>query len=326
MRSRAHWCLVLAIATAGNVCSLAPAHGDVLKMWRGHFALRPVVPPPAQSGSNTRSELGARLFRDYRLSGDGKRACVTCHDPTRAFTDGLARAAGKPGQIANLRNTPTLYNLAAAKIFNWDGSAASLEEQVVGPIQNPAELGSNFPDIIERLGRDKAMVAAFVEAFPKTQTISQDSITKALASYVRILEAPKTSFDDWLKGDETALTDQQKVGLELFVGKGGCVACHAGPRMTDEAFHDIGLPDDRTHNGEDVAGKKGVRAFKTPTLRAVSKTAPYMHNGQLQSLGDVVNHYADGIIRRPGVSGILPRQLKLSKGEKAALVAFLNML
>jgi len=300
--------------------------GDALEFWRSAFAAKPAPAMEPHSISHLRVALGEKLFQDTRLSGDGTRACISCHDPSLGFGDGLARARTTPGRSTKLRNTPTLYGLRRATVFNWDGSATSLEQQVLGPIQSRAELGANFPDILARLGQDKSMVQAFASALPRTPKISQTTITRVLADYVRTLEAPKTKFDAWVEGDDTALTTRQRLGLRLFVGKGGCVACHAGPRLTDEAFHDIGLPDNQVFNGKDVAGKRGVRAFKTPTLRAVSKTAPYMHNGSIKSLADVVDHYSDGIVPRRGVSGIMRATLAFTQNEKDALIAFLKTL
>lgn len=318
---------VLLASVTGLVLATARLQSEpLLEVWRGAFA--PDVssqdkPPPA---TQHQISLGADLFRDPRLSGDVTRACITCHNPDMAFTDGLPRAVARAGSTVTLRNTPTLYGVGSARVLNWDGSATTLEQQALGPIQKSGELAGKFPEIISRLNSDKEMVKAFEKAFPKTPRIEKETIVKALSRYVASLHAPNTKFDAWVAGDDTAFNDVQRMGLQLFVGKGGCVACHSGPRLTDEAFHDIGLPDEQVFADQDVAGKRGVRAFKTPTLRAISKTAPFMHNGSLKTLSDVVNHYTDGIVRRRGLSGVLPPRLELSAKEKAALVVFLETL
>lgn len=311
----------------GVVLLSDPVRSDaLLDVWRSAFAPHDTITGAARPAPAPKIALGEKLFRDPRLSGNGNRACISCHKPELGFTDGLVRARALPGIQIILRNTPTLYNLATAQVFNWDGSAHSVEQQALGPIQNPGELAGTFSDIVTRLEKDNVVTQAFSRAFPTKPKISQDTITKALASYVRSLRSPKTVFDAWIAGDKTALSARQRSGFQVFVGKGGCVACHAGPRFTDEGFYDIGLPDEQVFNGQDVAGKRGVRAFKTPTLRAVSKTAPYMHNGSLKTLADVVNHYTNGIVRRRGVSGVLPPKIDLSHEEKADLVRFLETL
>ena len=316
----------LALAAGALVFAGRASSAGLLEVWRSAFTRHDGVKPVDGAAVALKTALGKKLFRDPRLSGGGRRACISCHKPELGFTDGLKRARALPGSMVTLRNTPTLYSLSTAQVFNWDGSATSLEQQVRGPIQNPGELAASFDVIVSRLEKDGALAKAFARAFSQTPVISQDTISRALASYVRSLSAPQSRFDSWIRGDTTAMTETERAGFQIFVGKGGCVACHAGPRFIDGSFHDIGLPDDEFFGGQDVAGKKGVRAFKTPTLRAISKTAPYMHNGSLNTLSDVVNHYADGGVQRRGVSGVLPPQLDLSDDDKAALVTFLATL
>ncbi len=300
-----------------------PRTDDLTTFWRTVFA-RPegAETVPYRPAAKVHA-LGEALFSDPRLSGSGARSCASCHQLDRSFTDGRAQARATPGVSKALRNTPTLYNLALANALNWDGSAPTLEAQIVGPIQNRAELAGKFPEIVTRLTRDPEMVRAFKNAFPKSPTVSRKTIVAALAAYVRGLVAPRTKFDAWVAGDDTALTKIEKAGFKIFVGKGGCVACHSGWRLTDDGFHDVGLPVATHAESSDVAGQKGVRAFKTPTLRAVQFTGPYMHNGSFNSLAGVVDHYVDGIRLRKGLSASLPRDLSLSPDERKALVAFL---
>lgn len=295
-------------------------------LWREVFS-RPAETAGAPSPTvHHQQQLGATLFNDRRLSGDQTRACSSCHQPDRGFTDGRARAHARQGSHATLRNTPTLYNLANNRVFNWDGSAATLETQALGPLQSQAELAADLAMVIATLQKDAQLRAAFAKAFPDTPEVSSITLTKALASYVRSLTAPLTRFDEWVDGKADAMTAQQQLGFRLFVGKAGCVACHHGWRFTDGGFHDIGLPLPSKAGDGDLSGKIGVRAFKTPTLRAVKKTGPYMHHGTLKTLDDVIDHYAKGVVARKGLSSALPRDLTLTAQEKAALVAFLKTL
>lgn len=295
--------------------------------WRTVFARPDRAEAAPAPDIEMRRRLGAALFADKRLSGDQTRSCASCHKPRLGFSDGRARAKARAGSDKVLRNTPTLFNLQGATAFNWDGSAPSLEEQALGPLQSAAELAADMQVVVTRLKRDQKLVSWFAGAFPVTPEISRDTITRALASHVRILTAPPTRFDAWIGGDARALTSKERFGFQLFVAKAGCVACHAGWKFKDDGFHDIGLPDKQTGpKVTGIDGKLGVRAFKTPTLRAVKKTAPYMHDGSLRTLKDVVAHYASGVVQRRGLSASMPRGLTLSPAERAALVAFLKTL
>src|SRR5690606_10308751 len=161
--------------------------------------------------------------------------------------------------------------------------------------------------------------ARFAAAFPERTDVTEETVVGALAAYVRSLHTPQNRFDAWIAGDDTALRPVERAGFAIFVGKGGCVSCHGGWRLTDNGFHDIGLDDDDL-------GREGRRAFKTPSLREAAHTAPYMHDGSLATLADVVDHYAGGIVHRPTLAPTVVRDLELSVTEKAALVAFLKTL
>ena len=304
----------------------AKSRDEMLSFWRSVF-MRPGLAEIKLKIDATAelTTLGGRLFIDPRMSGSRTRACVTCHQVKRGFTDGLEKAQGLDGAPLK-RNTPTLFNLAWGKAFNLDGSAPNLEQQALGPIQNTNELGGDFKKILERLNTDPEMRKLFETAFPGAPRITKQSILTALSAYERSLIAPMTAFDSWIDGELSALTDQERAGFQLFVGKGGCVACHVGWRMTDDGFHDIGLPVTGVKVTSRMAGKRGVFSFKTPTLRSVKLTAPYMHDGSLKSLADVVDHYADNVVARRGVSELLQPKIDLSAEERSALIAFLNTL
>jgi cytochrome c peroxidase len=262
-------------------------------VWRQMFK-RPDTPPaPADNPLTPEAvALGAQLFADPRLSGAGRHSCASCHRPERAFTDGRQRARALTGAPLR-RNTPALWNLAWSKQFFWDGRAPSLEAQVRMPIEAADEMGGDWPIILQRLEADAALVGQFRVAFPREAAVSEETVVKALASYVRTLVSPPTRFDAWIDGDAGALNSGELRGFRLFTGKAGCVLCHVGWRFTDDRFHD---------------------------------TAPYMHDGSLPTLAAVLRHYTGGFIARPALAPHINRRLRLTAREKADLVAFLRTL
>jgi cytochrome c peroxidase len=247
--------------------------------------------------------LGRRLFFDKSLSLDGTVACATCHDPKLAFSDGRTVARGIGGADGT-RNSPAIVNRGYGAMFFWDGRAKSLEQQALEPILNPKELGLTEPDL-ER--RTKLKVT---------------EVTAALASFVRSIRSGDSPFDRYAAGQANALSAIEKAGLELFRGKGNCGACHIGPNFTDERFHNTGVAW-RDGALADVGAGRGD--FKTPTLREVGLTAPYMHDGSLKTLEEVVDFYSEGGRPNPDLDPqIQPRHF--SPEEKRALVAFLRSL
>ncbi|MGQ0673687.1 MAG: cytochrome-c peroxidase [Hyphomicrobium sp.] len=302
-----------------------PATRDDL--WRMIFARPPEAQPPDTLAAATDSEaaraaLGARLFHDQRLSGDGRRSCASCHDPAQGFGNGQSRGVGRDG-TPMLRNVPSLYNLAWGKAFYWDGREPSLEAQARVPILTANEMGGEFARIVEALAADPDMLDRFAAAFPATPAPSADTITVALAAFERTIVSPTTGFDVWVAGDDAALSEKEQAGFSIFVGKGGCVACHGGWRLTDDDFHDIGLRSDDPGRGAIAGGRHGLREFKTPGLRELASTAPYMHDGSLATLRDVVEHYSGGFEKRPSLAANVRRDLRLAEDEKQALIAFL---
>lgn len=294
--------------------------------WRNAFARPQAIPAPASNPiTPEKIELGRSLFNDTRLSGTGEIACATCHDAALSFSDGVARRPGHDGEPLP-RRTPSLWNLAWGLTFFWDGRAPTLEAQISGPIENPREMGGDIAKAAAQLSADPPSARRFAAAFPDDPRVTKANIRAALASFERTLVSPETRFDRWVKGDDAALEPNELAGLKLFVGKAGCVACHAGWRFTDEAFHDIGLPGDDPGRGGELKLPAANHAFKTPSLRERVWTAPYMHDGSLAALEDVVAHYVGGVIARPTVSADLKRDLNLSAQERAELVAFLATL
>jgi cytochrome c peroxidase len=257
-------------------------------------------------------ELGRRLFDDRRLSRDGSIACVSCHDPDRAFSDGRAIAVGVFGR-AGRRNAPAIVNRGYGRAFFWDGRAQSLEEQVLKPIQDPNEMDLTIDEAATRIGVDVTTMA------------------RALASYVRSILSGDSAYDRFINGDGTVLSDEQHGGMLIFRGKGNCTACHVGPNFTDERLHNTGVAwRDLSTGSEQVAGYfadegAGNGTFKTPTLREVARTAPYMHDGSMATLEDVVDFYDRGGKRNPSLDPEL-RPLGLTAPEKQELLTFLRSL
>ena len=270
------------------------------------------MPIPEQSPiTRQRIERGRALFRDRRLSRDGTVACASCHEPEGAFSDGRPVPVGafrRPGS----RNAPALINRGYGRSFFWDGRAASLEQQVLFPIQDPNEMDLTLDEASTRVG------------------LSADELSRALASYVRSILSGNSRFDRFIDGDRTALTAEEQAGLSIFRGKANCTACHVGPTFTDERFHNTGvawrdgqLLDEGRAAISQQASDRG--AFKTPTLREVARTAPYMHDGSIATLDAVVEYYDRGGNTNPSLDREI-RPLRLSAADKRALVAFLESL
>jgi len=245
--------------------------------------------------------LGRRLFFDRRLSRDGSISCSSCHDPERAFSDGRAIAEGVFGRQGR-RNAPALINRGYGRSFFWDGRAATLEEQVLKPIQDPNEMDLTLPEAASRTG------------------LPAEEISRALASYVRSILTGDSPFDRFINGDLNALSAEQQAGLQLFRGKANCVACHVGPNFTDERLHNTGVA---WRDGKFADPGAGQGNFKTPTLREIARTAPYMHDGSIATLEDVIDYYDGGGNRNPGLDPEL-RPLHLSSTEKQSILAFLR--
>jgi cytochrome c peroxidase len=305
----------------------APAGvADELATLKAAFRRPAAVPFPADNPySEKKRALGAMLFHDTRLSMDGSRSCASCHDRTKGFADGKAQGQGVPGRLLK-RHTPTLWNLAWAAPVFWDGRARSLEEQVAGPIESPDEMAQPMASVVERLAADPAMRRAFAEAFPQAPKVDAVNLAKAIATFERTFVSPATRFDRWIAGEQGALNENEIAGFRLFAGKAGCAKCHSGFAFTDHAFHDIGLPGDDRGRGAVLRLPVAEHAFKTPGLREIGRSAPYMHDGSLATLDDVLNHYQNGVVERPTLSKDLSRPLRLSAGERADLLAFLGTL
>ena len=321
------FCIVLVLAHwSGPPAAIAQQPADPLAALKGKFARPTFVPNPAANPPTAaKVALGQRLFEDKELSATGTIACSSCHDPKLAFTDGESTGRGVTGRPL-VRHTPTLWNVAWSPLLFWDGRAASLEEQVRFPVEHPDEMGATLDDAVARLSRHASYVAAFAQAFPERPQITPDTIAMALAAYERTLVSPPTRFDKWIAGDAAALTRSEVNGFVIFTGKARCSSCHAGFAFSDHGFYDIGLPSEDPGRGAIIGLAAATYAFKAPTLRELAWTAPYMHDGSLGTLDDVVRVYEMGGVARPTRAKDLPPVIRLTDQERADLVAFLETL
>jgi cytochrome c peroxidase len=293
---------------------------------KAQFRRPATVPFPASNPySDAKRVLGEMLFHDKRLSADGEFACATCHVRTKGFADGKAHGSGVPGRTL-ARHTPGLWNLAWGRQFFWDGRARSLEEQASFPIENPDEMAQSLAGLTAKLSADAAYRRAFAAAFPDAPEPTLRHAMAALATYERTLVSPRTRFDEWIEGNAHALTADEIAGFRLFGGKAGCVNCHSGWAFTDSAFYDIGLAGEDRGRGAVLRLPEAEHAFKTPGLRDVARSAPYMHDGSLATLDDVITHYERGIVRRGTLAVDLRREFALSAAERQQLIAFLKSL
>ena len=290
--------------------------------------LRPVpVPFPADNVPTAdRVELGKMLFFDPRLSGSEWISCATCHNPALSWSDGLPTMIGN-GMAQGHRSTPTILNTAYNQTQFWDGRAKTLEEQALGPIQAPGEMNQSLEGLAKRLGEIEGYRIVFDKAYPN-EGITEKTIAKAIASFERTVVSTEAPFDRWRKGDKNAISTAAQRGFKLFEGKANCTACHQGFNFADDGFHNIGLP---AHEMVDMGRfahrkvKVNKGAFKTPTLRDVEMTAPYMHNGAYNTLEEVVDHYDKGGVNMENLDPNM-KPLELNGQEKSDLVAFLKSL
>lgn len=293
----------------------------------GRLTNLPDPPTPA------RVRLGRWLFYDKRLSADGTIACATCHVPEHAFSEPTPVSTGIGGQRGT-RKAPSFVNEAWTLYpnFFWDGRAASLEEQALGPVANPIEMGNTHEAMVTTLRRVSAYAPYFREAFG-TPEITKDRVAKAIADYERTRMSGNSPWDRWRsRRDDGAVSAEVKRGHELFFGKAGCNQCHLGQNFTDSLFHNLGVgwkPNARRFADDGrygVTKKDGDRgAFKTPTLRDVPLHPPFMHDGSVKTLREVVELYNRGGLRNPHLDPKL-RPLNLIGAEIDALVKFLEAL
>jgi cytochrome c peroxidase len=322
------WLGVIVLACMAGAAALPYLRADEPKRRREPLLVPLPAEVPAPKDNPTTPQkvaLGKQLFFDPRLSGDNKTSCASCHDPKKAFGDGLPRAKGRGGQSLS-RNTPTLLNAGFYSTYLWDGRAKSMEEQALLPIQSPDEMNQD----LDEMERELSAVPGYVKQFQAVfgGKVTRDGIAKALAAFQRTLVTKPSPLDRYLRGEKDALSDQAKEGMRLFLGDAGCVRCHRGPLLSDGKFYRLGVGLHDRGRGA-VTGKTDDNdKFRTPTLRNIAQTGPYMHDGSQQTLSDVVTFYYRGV--PSPASGVPPLDvaplLGQSFSEIPALVAFLESL
>ena len=329
--------LVLAILILFSVSTASAGHLE---------PFRDVPVPQVNPQTPEKTELGKKLFFDRRLSGDGTMSCATCHIPDLAFTDGQEISLSYP-TTKNWRNTPTLINIAFFKNLFHDGRVTSLEDQALFPVMSSFEMNLNLDYLEEKL----RVVPEYADSFKKVfgGYITRERVAMAIAAFERTLVSVNTPIDRYLRGDRSALSADATKGYEIFTGKGKCIECHFGVNLSDDKFHALNIPENPEHQKDpritatrrfvakvyhydDYANlnedpgrylitkdKKDWKAFRTPTLREVAKTGPYMHNGIFASLDEVIEFFNRG----GGQGNNALNTLGLSTNEKRYLKVFL---
>lgn len=288
------------------------------------LGLKPVPVPADNPMTEATIDLGRRLYFEKALSSDRTISCASCHDPARGWSNGEPFATGVDGQVGG-RNSPTVINTAYQKFQFWDGRAGSLEEQALGPIQNPIEMNLTLDEAVKRLSESDDYRRRFREAFGTE--VTAEGIGKAIAAFERTIVSGNAPYDRLKAGETAALSEAAQRGMKLFFGKANCSACHVGPNFTDNGFHNlgVGIDDPNPDLGRQVVtGQLGDRgSFKTPTLREIARTAPYMHDGRFATLREVVAYYNQGGTDNPQLDEeVFP--LKLTDQEIDDLVRFLE--
>jgi cytochrome c peroxidase len=293
-------------------------------------------------------ELGKKLFFDRRLSGDGTMSCVTCHDPQQGYSDGLEISLNYP-TTRNWRNSPTLINVAFQKFLFHDGRALTLEEQALFPMMSAFEMNQNLDFMEEEIRSVPEYVADFIEVFGDGD-VTRERIAMAIAAFERTLISRDAPLDRFLDGDMNALSQDALKGYEIFIGKGKCSECHYGINLADDKFHSLYVQENPEHlrdpriaatrrfvakvyHFEDyrtlaedpgryliTKDRKDWKAFKTPMLREIARTAPYMHNGIFASLDEVIEFFNAG----GGKGNTVLKPLQLTNEEKRQLKVFLE--
>lgn len=307
------------------VILLNPAQSNSAErsLWENKISQSP--PAPAFNlPSKAKVQLGEKLFFDTRLSGNNTFACSTCHIPKYGWTDRKQFSSGETGELRP-RRTPSLQDVGWNKRFARDGRIDTLEGFVLGPIAHPKEMNQNLDILPDELNSTVLYPQMFEAAFGD-DTISVDVIAQSLATYIRTLQTSNSPFDRWIDGDRHAMSVAAVAGFRLFNGKAGCAECHSGWRFSDQKFHDIGLQTNDLGRGAITPeDPKMFYAFKTPSLRNVAIRSPFMHNGELETLSAVIDHYGGTYAARPSVA-LQVKSLELTVQEKVNLIEFLRSL
>ena len=341
VQSNATLRLILALLV---LCALGAGSGSVQASPSGHAPhgtvtidgvtvpdvgpLPTVVPIPSSNLNYTaKIELGKQLYFDGRLSKNNAISCAFCHNPGTGFADPRQTSIGVGGGVGG-RQSPTVYNTGLNHVQFWDGRARSLEEQAIGPIHNPVEMAETHEHVVAKLGKIKGYQQQFRAVFGTD--VNLQGIAEAIAAYERTVLSTNSAFDKYVLGAQKAMDEAAVRGLALFKGKARCILCHNGPNFTDNQFHNLGVRQVGPMK-EDLGrfavsrAEKDRGAFKTPTLRSITETAPYMHDGAFKTLEEVVEFMDQGGGSNPNLSPLV-KPLNLTAEEKSDLVAFLKAL
>ncbi|MEO8328261.1 MAG: cytochrome c peroxidase, partial [Nitrospirota bacterium] len=272
-------------------------------------------------------DLGKQLYFDGRLSQNNAISCAFCHLPSMGFADPKQVSVGVGGKQGG-RNSPTVFNTAYNPFQFWDGRVSSLEEQALGPIQNPVEMAETHDNVVTKLHKLKGYQDQFHKVFGAD--VNLQDIVEAIAAYERTIISTNSPFDKYVLGDTTAMSAAAVKGMALFKEKARCTLCHNGPNFTDNKFHNLGVPQVGPQK-EDLGRfyvtrlEKDTRAFKTPTLRSITEITPYMHDGAFKTLEEVIDFLDNGGGDDANKSSLM-KPLALTKEEKGELLAFLHAL
>lgn len=281
-----------------------------------------------------KAKLGRRLFFDPILSTDGTVSCASCHQPKHGFASPDPVAVGIGGRKGK-RNAPSILNTAFGKQFSWDGRDDSLEAQILGPLESESELGGNVELVIANLRKNESYVKAFGEVFGSggdspVETVTTENLAKAIACFERTLTAGNSDVDRFRASEYEALSKTARQGLWIFESRGGCWKCHSGSNLTDEEFHNTGVGFGASERDqgrfEATQDDRHEFQFKTPSLRHVEHTAPYMHDGSIKTLREVVEFYNKGGSPKDPKLDEKMQPLNLTEQEVGFLVDFLKAL
>ena len=283
--------------------------------------------PPTNLSYAAKIALGKQLYFDGRLSQNNAISCAFCHNPVAGFADPNQTSVGVGGKRGG-RQAPTVYNTAFNPVQFWDGRAGSLEEQAIGPIHNPIEMAETHENVVKKLSNIKGYREQFLAVFGAG--VSIQGIGEAIAAYERTIISTNSPFDQFVLGDAKAMDESAQRGMALFKGKAQCILCHNGSNFTDNHFHNLGVPQVGPM-AEDLGHFYVTRhehdkgAFKTPTLRSITETSPYMHDGAFKTLEEVIDFFNQGGNTNSNLSPLI-KPLGLSAQEKTDLIAFLKAL
>ena len=291
------------------------------------LGLLPVRFPKENPYTAEKAELGKLLYYDKRLSADGTVSCATCHSPKFAYTDGKAVSDGIKGQRGG-RSAPTVINRAYSLAQFWDGRAKSLEEQSIGPMANPIEMGNTHESVVKTLKGVEGYRKLFAKVFG-TENFDINHVAMAIATFERTVLSGNSPYDRYKAGDKKQLSASAVRGMDVYLNKAKCDQCHEGINFTTNAYHNLGVGTDKPtpDEGRFAVTKNAADwgAFKTPTLRDIARTAPYMHDGSLKTLEEVVDFYDKGGLPNKNLDERM-KKLNLTAQDKKDLVEFMKSL